>query len=78
MVPRDGEPGVETWKDNSWQYSGHANLWSLISVDEELGYAYLPLTSPKRDMYGGHRLGVALRAGFREPLTGDVEVARGA
>ena len=57
VVPRKGEPGVETWKENSWQYHGHSNLWSLISADEELGYAYLPLTSPTSDMYGGHRVG---------------------
>ena len=57
VIPRAGELGVDTWKDNSWEYSGHANLWSLISADEELGYAYLPLTSPTSDMYGGHRQG---------------------
>jgi quinoprotein glucose dehydrogenase len=57
VIPRAGEFGVATWKENSWQYTGHANLWSLISVDEELGYAYLPLTSPTSDMYGGHRPG---------------------
>jgi quinoprotein glucose dehydrogenase len=57
VIPRAGEFGVDTWKDNSWQYSGHANLWSLISADEDLGYAYLPLTSPTSDMYGGHRPG---------------------
>jgi quinoprotein glucose dehydrogenase len=57
VVPRAGEAGVETWQDNSWQYTGHANLWSLVSADEELGYAYLPLTSPTSDMYGGHRRG---------------------
>src|SRR5436309_11328088 len=57
VVPRLGEFGVDTWKDNSWEYSGHANLWSLISADEQLGYAYLPLTSPTSDMYGGHRTG---------------------
>ena len=56
-IPRAGEFGVDTWKDDSWQYTGHANLWSLISADEELGYAYLPLTSPTSDMYGGHRPG---------------------
>ena len=56
-IPRAGEFGVDTWRDNSWQYTGHANLWSLISVDEQLGYAYLPLTSPTSDMYGGHRPG---------------------
>jgi glucose dehydrogenase len=57
VIPRAGEPGVETWKDDSWKYTGHANLWSLVSVDENLGYAYLPLTSPTSDMYGGHRPG---------------------
>ena len=57
VIPRAGETGVETWKENSWQYTGHANLWSLISADETLGYAYLPLTSPTSDMYGGHRPG---------------------
>jgi quinoprotein glucose dehydrogenase len=57
VIPRAGEFGAETWKDNSWQYTGHANLWSLVSADEELGYAYLPLSSPTSDMYGGHRPG---------------------
>jgi len=57
VIPRAGEFGVETWKNDSWQYTGNANLWSLISADEELGYAYLPLTSATSDMYGGHRPG---------------------
>ena len=52
-----GEVGNETWENDSWAYSGQANLWSLISADEELGLAYLPLTSATNDMYGGHRLG---------------------
>jgi quinoprotein glucose dehydrogenase len=49
--------GNDTWENDSWAYSGEANLWSLISADEEQGLAYLPLTSPTNDMYGGHRLG---------------------
>jgi glucose dehydrogenase len=57
VVPREGEFGIETWKSDSWRYTGHANLWSLLSVDEQLGYAYLPLTSATSDMYGGHRPG---------------------
>jgi quinoprotein glucose dehydrogenase len=57
VIPREGEFGIDTWKDLSFQYTGHANLWSLISVDEQLGYAYLPLTSATSDMYGGHRRG---------------------
>jgi quinoprotein glucose dehydrogenase len=56
-IPRPGEIGSETWENDSWSYSGDANLWSLISVDEGDGLAYLPLTSPTSDMYGGHRPG---------------------
>ena len=44
-IPRPGEVGNDTWENDSWAYSGKANLWSLISADEELGLAYLPLTS---------------------------------
>ena len=56
-IPRAGEPGVDTWEDNSWSYTGAGNVWSLMSADEELGYVYLPTTSVTNDMYGGHRLG---------------------
>jgi quinoprotein glucose dehydrogenase len=57
VIPQAGEVGNDTWERDSWAYSGNANLWSLISTDEELGLAYFPLTSPTSDMYGGHRLG---------------------
>ena len=56
-IPRPGEEGVETWKNDSWSYSGNANVWSMMSADEELGYVYLPTTTPTNDYYGGHRLG---------------------
>ncbi len=56
-IPRPGEEGVETWKNDSWSYSGNANVWAPMSADEELGYVYLPTTTPTNDYYGGHRLG---------------------
>ena len=56
-VPQAGEYGTDTWVDDSWQYSGHAPVWSLFSADPELGYLYMPVTSPTSDMYGGHRGG---------------------
>ena len=56
-IPRPGEVGNETWENDSWSYSGEANVWSLMSADEQLGYAYLPTGAPTNDMYGGHRLG---------------------
>ena len=57
VITRPGEVGNETWENDSWSYSGQANLWSLVSSDDELGLAYLPLTSATNDMSGGHRLG---------------------
>ena len=56
-IPQPGEVGDETWEDGSWEYSGQANVWTFMSADEELGYVYLPLSTPTNDWYGGHRLG---------------------
>ena len=60
VVPREGEPGIETWEGDSWKYTGSGNVWGWMSADEELGYVYLPTSSPTMDMYGGHRLGNTL------------------
>jgi quinoprotein glucose dehydrogenase len=57
VIPQAGELGVETWENDSWSYTGHAPVWSLMSGDPELGLVYLPITAPTSDMYGGHRLG---------------------
>ena len=57
VIPREGEFGVDTWENRSWEYTGAVNAWTNLTADEELGYVYLPLTSPTSDMYGGHRLG---------------------
>ena len=61
-IPQEGEPGVETWEGDSWKYSGNTNVWSMMAVDEELGYVYLPTGTPTNDFYGGHRLGDNLYA----------------
>jgi quinoprotein glucose dehydrogenase len=59
-IPKAGEPGVETWENESWRYTGAANVWAPMSADDELGYVYLPTSSATNDMYGGHRLGANL------------------
>ena len=56
-VPQADDFGSETWLDESWRYSGNTNVWSMMSVDDELGYVYLPTGTPTGDYYGGHRLG---------------------
>ena len=56
-IPGPGEFGNETWKDDSWAYSGKATVWSMMSADEQLGYVYLPTNTTAPDFYGGHRPG---------------------
>ncbi len=61
-VPQEGEFGNDTWENDSWKYTGNTNVWTLMSADEELGYVYLPLSTPTNDWYGGQRLGDGLFA----------------
>jgi quinoprotein glucose dehydrogenase len=61
-VPRQGEFGYNTWEKGSAEYTGNTGVWAQISVDEELGMAYLPVESPTQDSYGGDRPGSALFA----------------
>lgn len=57
VIPRADDPGVESWQSDAWTYIGAGNVWAPMAADDELGYAYLPTSSPTNDMYGGHRPG---------------------
>jgi quinoprotein glucose dehydrogenase len=59
-IPSPGEYGNDSWEKDSWSYTGNAGVWAQISVDEELGLAYLPVELPTGDYYGGHRPGNGL------------------
>ena len=73
-VPQADDFGSDTWLDESWRYSGNTNVWSMFSVDDELGYVYLPTGTPTGDYYGGHRLGDNL---FAESLVAlDIETGQ--
>ncbi len=56
-IPLPGEYGRETWLNDSAVYTGNTGVWAQISVDEELGLAYLPVETPTSDYYGGNRPG---------------------
>ncbi|PCJ62440.1 MAG: pyrroloquinoline quinone-dependent dehydrogenase, partial [Candidatus Hydrogenedentota bacterium] len=62
MIAQSGEYGADTWEDGANAYTGNANVWTNMSVDEELGYVYLPGSTPTNDFYGGHRKGDGLFA----------------
>jgi quinoprotein glucose dehydrogenase len=59
-IPKPGEFGYDTWENDSATYTGNAGVWGQISVDEQLGMAYLPVELPTGDYYGGHRPGNGL------------------
>jgi quinoprotein glucose dehydrogenase len=59
-IPSPGEFGNETWEKDSWSYTGNAGVWGQISVDEELGLAYLPVELPTGDYFGANRPGSGL------------------
>ena len=61
-IPEPGEFGYDTWEDGAASYTGNANVWTMMSADPELGYAYLPVGNATNDHYGGHRPGTNLFA----------------
>ena len=56
-IPVPGEFGNDSWLNDSWSYTGHTGVWTQLTVDEELGIAYLPVEIPTGDYFGGHRPG---------------------
>ena len=59
-IPSPGEFGNDTWEKDSWSYTGNTGSWGQISVDLDLGLAYLPIEEPTGDYYGGNRPGAGL------------------
>ena len=56
-IPKAGEFGADTWKNEEWTDLGGANVWAMMSADPELGYVYLPFGTAENDFYGGAREG---------------------
>ena len=68
------EFGVDTWLNESWRYSGNANVWSMLAGDNELGHVYLPTGTTTNDFAGADRPGDNL---FSETLIAvDVETGQ--
>ncbi len=62
-IPHPGEAGYETWEDpNAYKYTGGANNWMGMTIDQKRGIAYIPIGSASMDFYGGKRRGSNLFA----------------
>ena len=56
-VPRKGEPGFDTWANDSGHDRSGTNVWGLMTVDAARGIAFLPFGAPANDRVGVDRPG---------------------
>ncbi len=56
-IPHPGEYGYDTWPKDAWTYSGGANNWAGMALDEKRGIVYVPTGSAASDFYGSDRVG---------------------
>jgi quinoprotein glucose dehydrogenase len=56
-IPHPGEFGYDTWPKDAWKYSGAANNWAGMSLDEKRGLVFVPTGSASFDFYGSSRIG---------------------
>jgi quinoprotein glucose dehydrogenase len=61
-IPRENEPGAETWPAGARGNAGGANSWPGMTVDAARGIVFVPTGSASPDFYGGERLGQNLYA----------------
>ncbi len=57
LIPDDGEPGADSWKDPKARLHGGASLWTPLALDANRGILYLPVGNPAPDFYGSVRQG---------------------
>ena len=56
-LPRPGEFGFDTWPKDAWTYSGGANNWPGMALDEKRGMVFASTGSASFDFYGANRAG---------------------
>jgi quinoprotein glucose dehydrogenase len=61
-IPREGQPGHDTWQWVKGESYGGANAWGGVTVDEERGWVFCATGSATEDFYGGFRKGQNLFA----------------
>jgi quinoprotein glucose dehydrogenase len=54
--------GANTWENESWNFTGHANVWGPMTLDEPRGLLYIPVSTAGSDYWGGRRPGANLFA----------------
>jgi len=70
-IPHPGEFGYDTWPRGAWKYSGAANNWAGMALDEKRGLVFVPTGSAAYDFYGANRVGDNLFANTLLALRAD-------
>jgi len=70
-VPQAGEPGVETWKGESWK-TGGGGTWSTVTLDPTTGELFVPVGNPAPDFMLSYRLPPGGRKGETNLYTNSV------
>jgi alcohol dehydrogenase (cytochrome c) len=62
-VPRDGEPGAETWGGVDAKLRLGGGIWTTPSLDAGKGLLYVPVGNPAPDLIATQRAGINLYTG---------------
>jgi quinoprotein glucose dehydrogenase len=57
LVAQPGDPNHKTWENDAWKTIGGTNTWGYLSVDEERGIVYIPVSIAGGDYVGVERPG---------------------
>ncbi len=56
-IPSRGEEGWDTWGPTDTTALAHANVWGTMTVDDEHGLLFVPVSAAGNDFFGGSRPG---------------------
>ena len=57
LIAQPGDPNNKTWENDAWKTAGGTNTWGYLSVDEERGIVYIPVSIAGGDYVGVERPG---------------------
>jgi len=57
LVAQPGDPNHKTWQNDAWTTIGGTNTWGYLTVDEQRGIVYIPVSIAGSDYVGVERPG---------------------
>ena len=75
LIAQPGDPNHATWESEAWKTIGGTNTWGYLTIDEERGIVYVPVsiagadyvgvTRPGNNLYGTSLVAVDIATGKR-------------